>query len=167
MSGIRSITRNPTVKGFASANSAPFYVDSDDNKTKLIPAGSGTTEVSLVDTSASFTLAGKTALYTTVTTYLGATDAIDISLGDIFMLARVGAADAATLADPVAADNGRMIKIFSGSAQAHTITVASGIGGAGATDDVITFTNRISASITLFAHNTKWYVIGSYLAAIA
>lgn len=47
MSGIRSITRRPTVVGFASAGSAPFYVDSDDNRLKMIPAGSGSTEVIL------------------------------------------------------------------------------------------------------------------------
>jgi hypothetical protein len=47
MSGIRSITRNKTVKGFASAASAPIYVDSDDNRLKMIPAGTGTTEVIL------------------------------------------------------------------------------------------------------------------------
>lgn len=45
MSGIRSITRRPTVVGTASAGSAPFYVDSDDNRAKMIPAGTGTTEV--------------------------------------------------------------------------------------------------------------------------
>ncbi len=45
MSGIRSIHRNPTVKGFATAASAPIYVDSDDNALKFIPAGTGTTEV--------------------------------------------------------------------------------------------------------------------------
>ena len=47
MSGIRSITRRPTIAGYASAGSAPFYVDSDDNRVKLIPAGTGTTEVIL------------------------------------------------------------------------------------------------------------------------
>lgn len=47
MSGIRSIVRTPTVKGYATAGSAPFYVDSDDNRLKMIPAGSGTTEVIL------------------------------------------------------------------------------------------------------------------------
>ncbi len=47
MSGIRSITRRPTVAGYASAGSAPFYIDSDDNRAKVIPAGSGTTEVIL------------------------------------------------------------------------------------------------------------------------
>lgn len=110
---------------------------------------------------------GKPTTYSTVTTYTGASDAIDISLGDIFMLSRAGAADAATLADPAVGDNGRIIRIFSGTAFAHTITITNGIGGAGGTDDVITFTNRISASITLFAHATKWYVVGANLAAIA
>lgn len=47
MSGIRSITRRPTIAGYATAGSAPFYVDSDDNQVKVIPAGTGTTEVVL------------------------------------------------------------------------------------------------------------------------
>lgn len=47
MSGIRSLTRYKTIKGYASDGSAPIYVDSDDNRVKLIPAGSGTTEVIL------------------------------------------------------------------------------------------------------------------------
>ncbi len=47
MSGIRSIHRNPIAKGFASAASAPIYVDSDDNRLKMIPAGSGSVEVIL------------------------------------------------------------------------------------------------------------------------
>lgn len=51
MSGIRSLVRNPTLKGFASFASAPIYVDSDDSKVKLIPTGSGTTEVELVQTT--------------------------------------------------------------------------------------------------------------------
>ncbi len=47
MSGIRSITRRPNAAGYASAGSAPIYLDSDDNRLKMIPAGSGTTEVIL------------------------------------------------------------------------------------------------------------------------
>ncbi len=47
MSGIRSLVRNSTIKGAASAGSAPIYVDSDDNLVKVVPAGSGTTEVAL------------------------------------------------------------------------------------------------------------------------
>ena len=44
MSGIRSITRHPVVRGYATSGSAPIYVDVDDNVTKIIPIGSGTTE---------------------------------------------------------------------------------------------------------------------------
>lgn len=51
MSGIRSILRNPTVRGIATDASAPFYCDSDDNKIKVIPAGTGTTEVTLLDSA--------------------------------------------------------------------------------------------------------------------
>lgn len=47
MSGIRSITRRPTAVGVATDGSAPIYVDSDDNRVKTIPTGSGTTEVIL------------------------------------------------------------------------------------------------------------------------
>lgn len=47
MSGVRSLTRYKTIKGYATDGSAPIYVDSDDNRVKLIPAGGGTTEVIL------------------------------------------------------------------------------------------------------------------------
>jgi hypothetical protein len=133
------------------------------NKTLSAPVISSAAGASLT----SPVITGKPTQYSTITTYTGATDAIDISLGDIFMLSRAGAVDAATLAAPAVGDNGRVIHIFSGTAFAHTITVANGIGGAGATDDVITFTNRIAAGITLKAHAGAWYVVGSYLAAIA
>lgn len=57
---IRSIRRQSTVAGAATATAAPIYVDSDDNKLKMIPAGSGTTEVEIVDVSSTQTLTGKT-----------------------------------------------------------------------------------------------------------
>lgn len=60
MSGIRSLTRRPTAVGSASGASAPIYVDSDDNIIKVIPAGSGTTEVQVVDASSTQTLTNKT-----------------------------------------------------------------------------------------------------------
>ncbi len=67
MSGIRSITRRPAISGvgYATAGSAPFYVDSDDNTVKVIPAGSGTTEVAIpttVSTSGARFAAGSGAL---------------------------------------------------------------------------------------------------------
>lgn len=110
-------------------------------------------------------ITGKPTVYSTDTTISG-DGAIDITLGDNFLLTK-GSAAAITLADPVAADNGRIITIRSGSAFAHAITLASGIGGVTSTDDVITFTNRASASITLKVINAKWWVVGSYLSAIA
>lgn len=60
MSGIRSITRRSTIIGPATPTSAPIYVDSDDNIFKFIPAGSGTTEVQVVDASSVQTLTNKT-----------------------------------------------------------------------------------------------------------
>jgi hypothetical protein len=47
MSGIRSLYRGPTVKGYPSAASVPIYVDSDDNRVKVVTAGTGSTEVIL------------------------------------------------------------------------------------------------------------------------
>lgn len=51
---IRNIRRQATNPGAypATPNSAPIYVDSDDNKLKYIPAGSGTTEVVIADSTA-------------------------------------------------------------------------------------------------------------------
>lgn len=52
MSGIRSLRRGATIVGSATGASAPIYVDSDDNLVKFIPAGTGSTEVQQIDTSA-------------------------------------------------------------------------------------------------------------------
>jgi len=59
---IRNIRRQATAPGFATATSAPIYVDSDDNELKIIPAGSGTTEQTVYRTGQSSTLqlAGRT-----------------------------------------------------------------------------------------------------------
>ena len=47
----RNIRRGSAILGAAGRAVAPIYVDSDDNKLKFIPAGSGTTEVVLLDGS--------------------------------------------------------------------------------------------------------------------
>jgi len=59
---IRNIRRQATNPGGykGEVNSAPIYVDSDDNILKIIPAGSGTTEVEVVDASSAQTLTNKT-----------------------------------------------------------------------------------------------------------
>jgi hypothetical protein len=56
----RNIARQATVPGIATSKAAPIYVDADDNKLKMIPAGSGSTEVEIVDASSSQTLTNKT-----------------------------------------------------------------------------------------------------------
>ena len=59
---IRNIRRQATnpLGAAGTTNVAPIYVDSDDNILKIIPAGSGTTEVQIVDASSAQTLTNKT-----------------------------------------------------------------------------------------------------------
>jgi hypothetical protein len=61
-----AIARTATPIKSASPAVAPIYVDSDDNKLKMIPAGSGTTEVEVVDASSSQTLTNKTLTAPTI-----------------------------------------------------------------------------------------------------
>ena len=66
---IRNIRRQATnpLGAPGTPNSAPIYVDSDDNILKMIPAGSGTTEVQIIDASKTQTLTNKTLTAPTVT----------------------------------------------------------------------------------------------------
>ena len=54
----RSVRRGAAILGSARADQAPLYVDADDNKLKVVSAGSGTTEVEVLDTTNAFTMAG-------------------------------------------------------------------------------------------------------------
>jgi hypothetical protein len=45
-----NLYRGPSLRGYATPVSAPIYVDSDDNRVKTIPTGSGSTEVILQET---------------------------------------------------------------------------------------------------------------------
>lgn len=56
----RNITRRSGPVGAATGDACPIYCDSDDNILKFIPAGSGTTEVQIVDASSTQTLTNKT-----------------------------------------------------------------------------------------------------------
>lgn len=100
-------------------------------------------------------------------TYTGATDAIDISRGDIHILNRTGGVNAATLADPADSDEDRVIWIKNGTTQANTITITNGLGGSGASYDTLTFTNVVAANVTLRAYGQRWYMVGQYLTAIS
>lgn len=65
---IRNIRRQATnpLGAAGTPNSAPIYVDSDDNKLKFIPAGSGTTEIEIIDASSSQTLTNKSLTSPTI-----------------------------------------------------------------------------------------------------
>lgn len=62
----RNITRRSTPIGAATGDAAPIYVDSDDNILKIIPAGSGTTEVQIVDETSTQTISGNKTFTGTV-----------------------------------------------------------------------------------------------------
>ena len=47
----RAIRRGSAIQGVASKVVAPIYVDLDDNRLKMVPAGSGTTEVILQESN--------------------------------------------------------------------------------------------------------------------
>jgi len=100
-------------------------------------------------------------------TYTGTADAIDISRGDIHILTPGSGANATTLADPADTDEGRVIWIKNGNAQANTITITNGLGGSGGDYDVLTFTNVVAANVTLRAYGQKWYMVGQHLTAVA
>jgi hypothetical protein len=102
-----------------------------------------------------------------VQTLTGATDAIDINTGDRFVINRTGGVNATTLADPTAFDDGRVIWIANGTTQANTITITNGLGGSGASYDILTFTNVVAANVTLRAYGGSWYLVGSHLTAVA
>jgi hypothetical protein len=96
-------------------------------------------------------------------TYDGSTDAIDISGGDIHVLNNSGGVNNVTLASPGVYDEGREIWIINGNTSQNTITVENGVGGAGASEDVLTFGATPAANVRLSARGQKWYIVARYL----
>jgi hypothetical protein len=98
-----------------------------------------------------------------VQTLTGSADAITISKGDVFVLNRTGAVNAATLAAPTAnTDDGRVILVINGTTQANTITIAAGLGTSGAGYTTLTMLNVPAANVTLRAYQGSWYMVGQY-----
>ena len=83
--------------------------------------------------------------------------AITIKSG-IVVLTKAGVA-AMTLAAPTASDDGKVLIIDSLTAQAHTLTLAGGLRGAGAGADVGTFGAAIGNGIALYAYGGAWYPV--------
>lgn len=145
---IRSVLRTSTVKGSATARTAPIYVDADDNKLKMIPAGSGTTEVEVVDASSTQTLTNKTFTAPVVTGSLGTRTTEIVAAANVIAAAESGTTYflnsatefASTLPTPAAglhfefivtaAPSGASYTIAAGSAIIHGIVLSKDLNGA-------------------------------------
>lgn len=82
--------------------------------------------------------------------------AISIKSGTVIVTK--GTAAALTLADPASSDTGKELHIVSTTAAAHTVTIAGGLNGAGASADVGTFGAAAGNYVRLVAYNAKWYL---------
>ena len=76
-----SVTRQATVPGGAVRDTAPLYVDSDDNRLKCISAGSGTTEVTLQESGGAASQSILTAASTLTAADSGKTFYLALSTG--------------------------------------------------------------------------------------
>lgn len=122
---VRGLHRGATVKGYATPTNAPVYIDSDDNIAKFIPAGSGSTEVQLVDASSAQTLTNKTLTSPTINTptISGAT----LTNPSIQSVTPVNVTTA-TVALTVATHGGRTITFNRATGIAATLPASSGSG---------------------------------------
>ena len=161
----RSIVRRPAVLGSVWAETAAIYVDSDDNRLKVIPAGSGSTEVIVQEANGA---AVQEVLITTET--LTAADS-----GKTFFLALVGGFTT-TLPAPVLGLNYKFF-VQVAPTTAYIIITASAakvLGGqvyasAGSDEDsntglsatsvnFVANTAVIGDSAELYCDGTSWYV---------
>jgi len=79
-------------------------------------------------------------------------------VGGTHALTKAGVA-VMTLSAPTAGEEGMRLFIVSRTANAHTVTVAGGLGG-NAADDVITFA-KVGDNIELQADNLHWVPVGA------
>ena len=70
-----------------------------------------------------------------------------------------------TLADPV--EDGLILTITSTTAQAHTVTAATGINDLGASGDVGTYGGAKGDGMTLTSRSGQWYVLANQNVTIA
>jgi hypothetical protein len=154
--------------GFASAANCPIYLDSDDNILKVIPAGTGTTEVQIIDASSVQTLTGKTLTAPVITgafvnpsiQTLTADGAITIASG-VVLLSRASQATLASVAAPGAGGVGVRMTIIGGTDFAHVITFTGATLWDGTTgaNTTVTMTAFRGSAITVVGQTaTVWLV---------
>lgn len=161
---IRNIRRQATVPGTATSTAAPIYVDSDDNILKFIPAGSGTTEVQLIDASSVQTLQNKIVPFNTY--------AVDGAVTVVPQTAYLtkGSAGAYTLAAPGTAGIGTVITLSTGTDFAHVVTFTGTTlqdGTAGANSTWTAAAVQGSSLTVVGVTATKWNVVSFNLGTIA
>jgi len=82
--------------------------------------------------------------------------AITLKDGVVF-ITKAGVA-ALTLADPTdVTDDGKVLHFISKTANAHTVTIAGGLNGAGSGADVGTFGAAAGNRFSVIAHGGKWW----------
>ena len=83
-----------------------------------------------------------------------------------FIITYAGSA-AVTLTAPTAGTmDGMILKIYSGAAQAYTITCTSSFASGGTNHSVLTLASFAGAGVTLMAYNGYWYIIANNLATL-
>jgi hypothetical protein len=87
---------------------------------------------------------------------MSASGAVTIVGGGVVHITKAGVA-AMTLADPLY--NGIVLTFASTTAQAHTLTLVSGIGGVGAGADVGTWGGAARDGVTLYSYGGYWWVM--------
>ena len=164
---MRGIARSATAIGIATPTNAPVYVDSDDNLLKVIPAGSGSTEKTLVDTNSTQTLTGKTlsgaVVSPAIAEFVG--DGAITTTPGIKVLTK-GSAGAYTLAAPSA--DGDMLYIVTSTAFAHVVTGTNlfQAGETGGPFNKITTAAFAGSGAILIGHGGLWLVIADQIATI-
>ena len=84
-----------------------------------------------------------------------------ISIKDGYVMITKAGVAALTLADPTATtDDGKELTVISTTANAHTVTIAGGLNGAGSGADVGTFGAAAGNRFTVVAYNGKWWSSG-------
>jgi hypothetical protein len=165
---IRNIRRQATnpLAAPGTPTSAPIYVDSDDNILKMIPAGSGSTEVQIIDASSVQALSNKSIVFP-FTTYVN-DGAIGIS-SQIAYLTKVSAG-AYTVAAPGAAGIGVELTLTTGTDFAHVVTFTGTTLQDGTAGANVTWTAAAvqGSSLTVVGVTaTKWNVVSFNLGTIA
>lgn len=170
------VRRATALPAFAKANACVIYCDSDDNILKIIPAGSGSTEVQLVDASSTQTLTNKT-LTAPVITGASVTQAFNTYSADgaVTVSSQVAyltktSAGAYTIAAPGAAGIGVEITFTTGTDFAHVVTFTGTTlqdGTAGANSTWTAAAVQGSSLTVVGVTATKWNVVSFNLGTIA